>query len=246
MEREIVNNAFYDDLEGGWYEAYDHPIALLRAENKTRVPWVAKKIAHYFSDKTCSIIDVGCGAGFLSNALAQHGHHVTGIDLSEGSLNVARERDVTHSAFYCHADACALPFSPNQFDVVCAMDLLEHVENPAKVIEESSRILKPGGLFFFHTFNRNWFSWLIALKGVEWFVPNTPRNIHLYRLFIKPQEMERYLVSHSLHVSEIFGLMPTLNRAFLKLLIQKKITPEFSFKMIPSTKCGYMGYAIKK
>ena len=78
MEREVVNNAFYDDLGRKWYEAYDHPIALLRAENNARAPWVAKKIADHFDKNRCSVLDIGCGGGFLSNTLAQHGHQVTG------------------------------------------------------------------------------------------------------------------------------------------------------------------------
>jgi 2-polyprenyl-6-hydroxyphenyl methylase / 3-demethylubiquinone-9 3-methyltransferase len=218
--------------------------AFLRAENRARAPWVAKKIAHHFAHKQCSVVDVGCGAGFLSNALAQYGHHVTGIDLSEESLNVAREKDVTHTVYYCNANGYALPFSPLQFEVICAMDLLEHVEEPGKMIAEASRVLKPGGLFFFHTINRNWFSWLFALKGVEWFVPNTSPD-RLYRRFIKPKEMSKYLEQNLLKISEIFGLTPTLDKEFFKLVLNKIISNHFSFKIVPSLKCGYMGYAVK-
>ena len=245
MEREVINNAFYDDLGAKWYESYDHPIALLRAENKARIPWVAKKISQHFADKQCSIIDVGCGGGFLSNALAQHGHQVTGIDLSEESLEVARQRDVTNSVFYCPGDGYALPFAKEQFDVVCAMDFLEHIEDPLKAIEQAAHVLKPGGLFFFHTFNRNLLSYLIAIKGVEWFVPNTPKNMHLYKLFIKPQELNSYLQQHRFEVSEICGLMPELNKAFLRLIFTRRLTNGFSFKVGNSLYCGYMGFATK-
>jgi 2-polyprenyl-6-hydroxyphenyl methylase/3-demethylubiquinone-9 3-methyltransferase len=245
MEREVVNNAFYDDLGKQWYEAYNHPIALLRAENKARAPWVIKKIAEHFSQNRCSLLDIGCGGGFLSNTLAQHGHQVTGIDISEESLHIAREMDSTRTVNYCKADGYKLPFSSEQFEIVCAMDLLEHVEEPTRVIAEASRVLKPGGIFFFHTFNRNWFSWLIALKGVEWFVPNTPENMHLYRLFIKPREMTHYLKQNNLKVSEILGLMPAMDKGFFQLILQRRISTHFSFKIISSLKCGYMGHAIK-
>jgi len=245
MERKVVNNDFYDDLGEKWYQAYDHPIALLRAENQARAPWVAKKIADHFINKNCAVIDIGCGGGFLSNTLAYQGHQVTGIDLSEESLNVARKHDTTCTVCYQNANAYSLPFSSSKFEIACAMDILEHVEEPIKVIAEASRVLKPGGLFFFHTFNRNWLSWLFALKGIEWFVQNAPSNIHLYRLFIKPSEICHYLEKSCLNVSEILGLMPAMNKAFFKFLLLRRISPQFSFKIISSIKCGYMGYAIK-
>lgn len=244
MEREVVNNAFYDDLGSQWYEAYDHPIALLRAENKARAPWVASQLTNHFT-APCSVLDIGCGAGFLSNCLAQHGHKLTGIDLSSPSLKIAQAYDTTHTAHYQKADACSLPFQQGQFDAVCAMDLLEHVEEPDRVIAEASRVLKPGGLFFFHTFNRTWLSWLFAVKGIEWFVPNTPCHIHLYRLFIKPSELTSYLHHNELKLSKIHGLMPRMDKSFLKLLLRRGIPPQFSFKTISSLSCGYVGFAIK-
>ncbi len=245
MERKVINNAFYDDLGSKWYEADDHPIALLRAENRARAPWVADKIKQHFKEKKCNVLDMGCGAGFLSNTLAQKGFQVTGIDLSEGSLSVARENDTTGTVCYQHADANALPFKAAQFDIACAMDVLEHVESPLQLITEAARVLKSGGMFFFHTFNRNWFSYLFALKGMEWFVPNMPANIHLYRLFIKPRELADHLKNCSFQISEIHGLMPTIDKAFFKLLMKREIPSDFSFKIVPSLKCGYMGYAIK-
>ncbi len=244
MEREVVNNAFYDDLGSQWYEADDHPIALLRAENRARAPWVATQLASHFAGP-CSVLDIGCGAGFLSNSLARQGHQLTGIDLSSSSLKVAQTYDITRKTHYQQADACSLPFEQDQFDAVCAMDLLEHVEEPARVIAEASRVLKPGGLFFFHTFNRTWLSWLFAIKGIEWFVPNAPRHIHLYRLFIKPSELTTYLHQSDLELSVIHGLMPRIDKSFLKTLLRRGIPPQFSFKTIPSLSCGYFGFAIR-
>ncbi len=245
MEAEVVNNTFYNELGQKWYEDYNHPIALLRAENQTRVPWVAKEIKRHFKHASCSVIDVGCGGGFLSNALAQYGHQVTGIDLSEESLEVARANDVTRSVFYCKANGYALPFADQNFDVVCAMDFLEHIDEPQRAIEQAARVLKPGGLFFFHTFNRNWLSYLIALKGVELFVPNTPKNMHLYKNFIKPSELKSFMENVSLNVKEMHGLMPSLNKAFFRLLYARQITHDFTFKIRKSLKCGYMGFALK-
>lgn len=245
MERKIVNNNFYNDLGEKWYQSFDHPVALLRAENNARIPWIQERISQHFPDKSCSLLDIGCGGGFLTNALAEKGHQIFGIDLSEKSLGIAQQEDQTKTVCYRKANAYALPFKKEHFNVVCAMDLLEHVEKPAKVIAQAARVLKPGGLFFFHTFNRNWLSWLFALKGVEWFIPNTPRHMHLYRLFIKPKELIVHLNQNAFSLSEISGLMPKIDKEFFKSILTRKISPSFSFKAVPSIKCGYMGYAIK-
>jgi len=157
-----INNSFYDTLGEDWNEAYAHPVALLRAENRLRNPWIASQLL-----PASKVLDMGCGAGFLTNYLARLGHEVSGVDLSEQSLKVAQEKDFTRLVKYQVGDVAKLAFPDESFDVVTAMDLLEHVESPFKVISEASRLLKPGGLFFFHTFNRNFWSWLIVIKGVE-------------------------------------------------------------------------------
>lgn len=244
MEREMINNDFYDELEEQWYTAEDHPIALLRAENATRTPWVIDQLKKHFPDKSCSILDIGCGGGFLTNALAKEKHSVVGIDLSEESLSVARQKDETHSVIYQKEDAYALPFQKESFDVVCSMDFLEHVEKPEKIIAQAAHVLKPGGLFFFHTFNRNPFCWLVALKGVEWFVKNTPKNMHLYRLFIKPKELQNYCHKHDLQILSFQGLAPNIKqKGFWKMLCTRRVPKEFSFQMTSSLLCGYMGVA---
>lgn len=241
LEREKVNNAFYDELKEGWHYADDHPIALLRAENRARIPWIQTHIP-----ASSSVLDIGCGGGFLANALAQSGHTVSGIDLSEESLHIASASDATCSVCYSRADAYALPFKENCFDICCAMDLLEHVDYPEKVICEAARVLKPGGCFFFHTFNRNWISYLVALKGVEWFMPNVPKNMHLYRNFIRPSELESMLSANGLKVEQMHGLNPVCDAAFWKTLFTRRISGRFRFKLSRSLRCGYLGFATLK
>lgn len=241
-----INNVFYDDLEEKWYEADDHPIALLRAENAARTPWVIEQIQSHFSNP-CTALDIGCGGGFLTNALARVGHRVTGVDLSAQSLAVAQRKDETHSVKYLEADAYKLPFPDQQFDVVSAMDFLEHVEKPDAIITEASRVLKPGGLFFYHTFNRTFLSWLVVLKGVEWFVRNTPRHMHVFRLFLKPSEVEHYCSLADLQVVSCQGLIPDIQRkAFWQMLFTGRVSSCFSFRQTQSLSCGYMGYAKKR
>lgn len=241
----VINNSFYDDLGEAWYTSMDHPIALLRAENKTRIPWVMKEIEERYP-KPIQLLDIGCGAGFLTNALAEIGHDVTGIDLSRASLDTARKHDKTGKVRYLFADAYALPFESESFDVVCAMDILEHVEEPEKLIKEASRVLRKGGIFFFHTFNRNLLSYLFIIKGVDWFVKNAPKNMHVYSLFIKPKELQKSCLSAGLHVSLLKGFVPDMNKgAFWKMLFTRKIPSNFSFKFVNSFLTGYCGLATK-
>src|SRR4051812_32132541 len=161
-----VNNELYHALGDRWYRAQDDPVALLRAESRLRNPWVAQEIEHTFGDARCRVLDIGCGGGFLSNYLGQLGHEVTGLDVSLDALRVASAHDHSGAVHYMRGEALELPFADSSFDVVCAMDFLEHVEDPERAIAEAARVLKPSGMFFFHTFNRNLLSWLVIIKGV--------------------------------------------------------------------------------
>jgi len=241
----MINNEFYDKLGSEWLERFDHPIALLRAENAARAPWIAKELEDRF-EHPVSFLDVGCGAGFLTNFLAQQGHSVNGIDLSESSLAVAKATDPTGKVEYTHANAYCLPFAPESFHAVSALDILEHVEEPHLLIAEASRVLKPGGLFFFHTFNRNIWSYLLVIKGVDWFIRNAPKNMHVYPLFIKPKELEEHLNSYRLKAISWHGLKPKLfHPSSLKLLLTRTVPVDFSFDFCKSLKIGYCGIAMK-
>lgn len=237
-----VNNAFYNDLKEKWQTALDHPVALLRAENRLRNQWISQ-----FFQAPSTILDLGCGAGFLSNELSERGHQVVGVDLSESSLEMARIFDTTERVWYLSADATATPFPSESFDAVCAMDLLEHVENPQAVIREASRVLKPGGLFFFHTFNRTFWSWLIVIKGVEWFVKNTPSDMHVQRLFIKPEELAEMCTCADLNVQEVRGVgVKFASRPFWKMVLTREVPDDLEFVFTKSLKTGYSGVATKR
>ncbi len=240
-----INNTFYDTLDQSWFTAKDHPIALLRAENAIRNPWIAQTIEQ-IKGPSQTLLDIGCGAGLLSNYCAKLGHLVTGIDLSDSSLALAEKESKNPSTLYIKANAEALPFSDASFDVVSAMDLLEHVESPDLVIKEASRVLKPGGIFFFHTFNRNFLSYIIIIKGVDWFVKNAPKNMHVYPLFIKPKELEAFCLKENLKVENIQGLIPDVfTKAFWKMLSRGEIADDFRFTFCKSLLTGYVGFARK-
>lgn len=241
-----VNNDFYDTYGEKWYCAHDDPVALLRAETKIKTPWVIEKIkSHNFLKPTTQLLDVGCGAGFLSNELAKQGLKVTGIDLSEESLKVAQSHDETKSVHYLVADAYHLPFLDQTFDVLTAMDFLEHVEHPNEIIKEFSRVLKPDGLFIFHTYNRNPFAYLIIIKLVEWFVKNTPKNMHVLHLFIKPSEMKKYCLEADLKTIEFVGIKPMFSTIPFKNLMTGIVPLNLKFEFTKSLMLSYIGIAVK-
>jgi 2-polyprenyl-6-hydroxyphenyl methylase/3-demethylubiquinone-9 3-methyltransferase len=244
-KKKQVNNTFYDDLDSLWSFGKDHPIALLIAENKVRNPWIIrtidKELAH-----SAKILDIGCGGGLLTNPLAKHGHNVTGIDVSCGSLSWAKRTDTTETVCYVCCDGASLPFANESFDVVCAMDLLEHVDDPEVIIQQAARLLRPGGLFFFHTFNRTWMSYLLVIKAVELFVKNTPKDMHLYSHFIKPKELKVFCHNANLEIQQLHGLVPDFfSRAFIQGLFTRTVDDTLVFRMTRSVNTGYLGFAKK-
>lgn len=243
---EKVNNAIYNTYGDRWYTAQDDPVALLRAESKTKSPWILEKLVkHDLMNSSTQVLDVGCGAGFLSNELALHHLNVTGVDLSEDSIKVAQKFDTTKKVKYMAADAYSLPFADHSFDVLTAMDFLEHVEQPAKVIQEFSRVLKPGGVFIFHTFNRNFLAYIVIIKLVEWLVKNTPKNMHVLDLFIKPSELKLYCRQAHLHPEEMIGIKPQFSTIPFKNLWTGIVPVGLKFELTRSLLLSYMGYAIK-
>jgi 2-polyprenyl-6-hydroxyphenyl methylase/3-demethylubiquinone-9 3-methyltransferase len=244
FDRKIVNNDYYHSLGRKWYSAQDDPVALLRAESKIRNAWVLEELL--LQDISSQpVLDIGCGGGFLSNFLAAHDVPVTGIDLSKESLEVAHQFDTSGRVQYLVADAYELPFKNQSFAAVTCMDFLEHVSRPGWVVQEAARVLQPGGIFFFHTFNRNWLSWLIVIKGVEWFIKNTPEHLHVKEMFIKPHELAHSMASVGLQIGRLRGLRPTINSSFWKMLKTGQIDDDFKFQWTSSTWMSYTGWAQK-
>jgi 2-polyprenyl-6-hydroxyphenyl methylase/3-demethylubiquinone-9 3-methyltransferase len=244
MAETQINNSFYDEYGERWYEAFDDPIALLRAQNRLEFPWIVERVEKA-NFETVRVLDVGCGGGFLSNELGQRNYEVTAVDRSFESIKIAQKHDTSLRVNYMVADAYHLPFEAESFEVITAMDFLEHVERPAEIIREFSRVLKPGGLFFFHTFNRNRLSHLVVIKMVEWLVKNTPKNMHVIELFIKPEELKKYCVDAGLEVRELIGIRPRYSTIPLKNLISGIVPPGMEFCFTKNLHLSYLGMAVK-
>lgn len=239
-----INNEIYEVYGERWYSAYDDPIALLRAENKLKVPWIYERISK-LPVRDPKILDVGCGAGFLCNAFAEKGLTVTGLDSSSESLRIASLHDHTARVHYKTGDAYHLPFDDESMDVITCLDFLEHVEKPDLVIKECARVLRPNGLFFFHTFNRNFLSWLLVIKAIEFLVKNTPKDMHVIELFITPKELKQYCLNVGIEVQEIVGLRPKFSTIPLKSYFSGIVPPSLEFTLTSSLMLSYMGMATK-
>lgn len=155
------------------------------------------------------VLDVGCGGGILSEAMAHRGANVVGIDLGEAPLEVARLHAEASSVAvdYRHISVEALAAEhPGEFDIVTCMEMLEHVPDPASVIQACSQLVRPGGSVFFSTINRTPKSYVFAILGAEYVLRLLPRGTHDHAKFIRPSEMASWSRSAELEVKEQTGL----------------------------------------
>lgn len=242
-----VNNQFYDELGERWYNDDEHIIALLRAESELKLDYVKKVLRINELGPGSHILDIGCGAGFLSNQLGASQFQVMGVDQSAGSLEVARRHAPQASSVdYRTADAYHLPFPDGSFDAVLLMDFLEHVNDPERAIMEASRVLQPNGLIIFYTFNRTLLAKFLAIDAVGLMARDCPKHFHVWHLFIKPEELEAMAAKAHLSVAEFQGLRPRfLQWPFWSSLIKRRVHPRFAFQFTDNLSLGYLGYAIK-
>lgn len=155
------------------------------------------------------VLDVGCGGGILAEAMAKAGATVTGIDLAEKPLKVAMLHRLESGAQveYRHVAAETLADeSPEAFDVVTCMEMLEHVPDPASVVRACSRLVRPGGWVFFSTINRNPKSFLFAIVGAEYVLRLLPRGTHEFAKFIRPSELAGFCREAGLSVADVTGM----------------------------------------
>ncbi len=238
-----VDNAFYNGLGAAWHEGDTHAIALLRAETPTRLDYIRSALEREGLAPGARLLDVGCGGGLLANPLAAAGWRVKGLDLSLPSLEAARSR--SSGATFARGDALALDEDDASYDAVLLMDVLEHLEDPARAVAKAARVLRPGGLLFFHTFNRTPEAWLLAVKGIGFVSREGPRNVHDLSMFIKPAELEAAGARAGLVLRDLRGIRPVLGLPFAWSLLHRRVHPAFAFTLTSSTRVGYLGRFVK-
>lgn len=178
----------FSALASRWWDP-ESEFKPLHAINPLRLGWIRQ---HVGSLEGLKILDVGCGGGILAESMAQEGASVTGIDLADKSLKVARlhglESGIPVDYQLISAEDMAQR-RPGEFDVVTCMEMLEHVPDPGSTVRACAALVKPGGWVFFSTINRNPKSFLFAIVGAEYVLRLLPRGTHNFENFIKPSEL---------------------------------------------------------
>ena len=197
--------AKFSELAHRWWDV-NSEFRPLHQINPLRLDWIQSMVA--LKDK--QVLDVGCGGGILSDAMARVGAKVTGIDLATKSLKVAQLHALetqTPNVSYREVSAEALAAEqPACFDVVTCMEMLEHVPDPASVVQACATLVKPGGWVFFSTLNRNPQSFLFAIVGAEYVLNLLPKGTHEYAKFIRPSELAAFCRDAGLQTQASRGL----------------------------------------
>ena len=184
---DAVEIARFNSLAVRWWDE-DSEFRPLHRINPHRLQWI-DGLAGLVGK---NVLDVGCGGGILAEAMAHRGAIVTGIDLAEKPLRVAKQHAESQQIEMTYASSGAENWALDhaaQYDVVTCMEMLEHVPQPSKVIEACAQMVKPGGWVFFSTINRNPLSYLFAIVGAEYILRILPKGTHHYRKLIKPAEL---------------------------------------------------------
>jgi len=195
----------FNELAHRWWDPQG-PQKALHALNPARLGYVADRVQL----RGARVLDLGCGGGLLSEALAEAGADVTAIDLAPDLLKIARlhglESGIRVDYRQVSAEALAAEMQGG-FDAITCMEMLEHVPDPASILRACATLLRPGGRLFVSTLNRTLAAFALAIVGAEYVARLLPKGTHQYRDFIKPSELAAWLRASGLQLEDVRGLV---------------------------------------
>lgn len=255
-----IDNDVYDRIGEGWWDE-SNPLNILHGS------LTPGRLAYFRSIMDAQlaggprgrrVLDVGCGGGFLTEAFARMGCRAVGVDPSSVSIQTARRHAAEGGLDieYHVGGGEDLPAQDSQFDLVLCCDVLEHVEDVDRVLAETARVMKPGGLYLFDTVNRTLWSKLLVVRAMqEWsFTRIVDVAIHDWNMFIRPDDLVAMLHRHRLAVGNIVGLAPRANpasalaafvRARKRQISYGELSRRLDIGQTRSTAISYMGFATK-
>lgn len=254
-----VDNGIYERMADSWWDGRGVLHILPAALNPVRLRYfrgvLAGRLGIGLGGRT--LVDIGCGGGCLSEEFARLGCWVTGVDPSPNSLDVARRhaRQEGLDIEYRHALGEQLPFADDTFDIALCCDVLEHVDDAARVLAEAARVLKPGGVFLFDTINRTLPSRVMVTLFQEWGPTSVvPPRLHDWQMFLRPDELRDLLALSGIALADVVGTKPGLGPVSLFRALRQRKRGELTVAELgerlhldpsPDTATLYMGYGLK-
>ncbi|SEA99283.1 bifunctional 2-polyprenyl-6-hydroxyphenol methylase/3-demethylubiquinol 3-O-methyltransferase UbiG [Alkalimonas amylolytica] len=206
--------AKFNDIASRWWDP-DGEFKPLHLLNPTRLGYISDQLGGLFGK---SVIDVGCGGGILAESMARAGARVTGIDMADEALMVARLHALEAGVSVNYQQSTAEQFAltaAGQFELVTCMEMLEHVPEPASVVQACADLVAPGGTLVFSTINKSWKAYSMAIVGAEYLLRLVPRGTHEYAKFIRPSQLMRFVEQAGLTITAATGLhFNPLNNSF--------------------------------
>ena len=243
-----INNTFYDVLGDLWWDRQGQ-MSGLHEMTPVRLAYFDQIFTRLLATKSRHagrFIDVGCGCGIFTEALARRGYQIIGLDISEGALQAAK-RHATATGVkveYRKSSAYHLAIKTAGVDGVVTSDLFEHLHDFPRAVSEMARVLRVGGVLAFDTVNRTWLSLLGGIWVVQRWLHLMPPHTHDWRMFITPGELKAVFSHFGLEVREIQGLSPAAHFLRLPYILWKhrKFGP---YKLSSDFRISYIGYAVK-